>query len=368
LFWDYASLPQPNEKTGERSGQDQQTFMRGLKTIEFLYSGALTIVVQLKNLPADPYEHMNRTQYDNRGWCYFEEVLAVTMKSGFQLLNLSLAHDRLADYSDWTLVASAAQSDIRPPIHPEHLRQELIYKSFSVASDLDMLMTKYSNYFFSTVPAALEVNLPDPVHILNAKTWGGKEMDSLVRSLPVFTSIMKLNLRGRFLGDSGAEKLAKLLPSMTRLDTLWLHNSEIGNKGVGALAPALREVRDLRDLRLHGCRFREAGLRDLCDIAFFPWIERKDIIIEKEEPANSNPTEGLDSLNSIREKEKEKAPEPEREVKPDRDRRSWLRLAKLEMLTLPLELAKTTVADTIERLTKTHTAQRSQLIVKWLPA
>jgi len=330
VFWDYASLLQPSMKSGERSAQEQQTFARGMRTMEHLYGGTMTVVVQLKMMPFAAFENMNRTPYDSRGWCFFEEYLSsLYQKSSLQALNLALVSDQLEERGcEWQLVASAAQTEKRPPMHPEQLRQELITRTYSVREDCDVLLTKYTDFFHQLAASTLEISLPQQAHIATARAWGTKEMDYLVRALPAFSSCMKLNLRGRAFGDVGAEKLAKVLPTATSLETLWINNCDIGNKGIAALAPALRELKNLVDLKLHGSRFTGAGLRELCDIALFPIVENKD--------------------------------------KPSGLERSFLQLEKLEDVTLPLELAKTPAAEALNRLIRAETVQFSRLMVKWV--
>jgi hypothetical protein len=329
VFWDYASLMQPSTKNGERTTQEQHLFSRGMRTIEYLYGGPMTAVVQLKQMPYAAFENMNRTPYDSRGWCYFEEYMACTMKSSFQVLNLALVVDQLEERNcEWQLLASAAQNEKKPPMHPEQMKQELITRTFSAKEDFDLLLHKYTEHFQRLASSTLEISLPQQAHIASARPWGTKEVEYLVRALPAFSSCMKLNLRGRALGDIGAEKLAKSLPAATCLETVWLDHCDIGNKGISALAPALRELKDLVDLRLHGSRFTAAGLRELCDIAFFPFMESK-------------------------------------EVEANRDR-SIMQLSKLEDLTLPLELAKTAAADVLNRLVGSEKVMVSRLMVKWM--
>jgi len=329
VFWDFASLTQPKAGASERTAQEQQLFARGMKTVEYLYGSAMTIVVQLKLMPFAAFENMNRTPYENRGWCYFEEYLAGLRESSFQSLNLSLINDQLEERNcDWPLLASAAQNEKRPPLHPDALKQELITRVYSARDDCDVLLTKYTEFFSQLAGSTLEISLPLQAHIAGARPWGIKEVDYLVRALPAFTSCMKLNLRGRSLGDSGAEKLSKALPALARLETLWINNCDIGNKGITALAPALRELKNLIDLKLHGSRFTAVGLRELCDVTFWPFIESK-----------------------------EKASGYER---------AFLQLAKLEDLSLPLDLAKTSSAEVLNRLIRTDTVQFSRLMVKWM--
>lgn len=357
VFWDYASLPQPAiSKCGERVArepQEQQQFNRGLQTVAYLYGGNMTLVVQLKLMPIATFETMNRTPYDQRGWCYFEEMISSVArdqlypalgKNTFQILNLALVGEKMEEISErqrfkvsgdqmvkdgyeWQLVASAAQGDRRPPMHPEQFRQELQFKSFSHLIDCDTVANRYAEYFFAVAPSIIEINLPHQSHTPNVKPWGSKEVDCLARALQAFSECMKLNLCGRTIGDSGAEKLAKILPSMTKLETLWLNNCEIGNKGMSALAPAILTLKKLVDIKLHGSRFTSIGLRELCDVAFFPWYENK---------------------------EKESGWE-----------RSYLKLTALEDVTLPLELAKTAAAEALDRLVKTKTVQFSRLMIKW---
>jgi hypothetical protein len=454
VFWDFASLVQPSAK-GERTSQEQQILARAMKTIEFLYGGQMSIVVQLKQMPVAAFENMNRTPYDGRGWCYFEEVVSSVSKSTFQSLNIALVQDRLEEFScEWNLVASMAQNEKKVPMHPDQLKQELILRSFTIREDCDILLAKYTEFFHSFAASALDLSLPQQTHISGGRPWGQKEVDYLIRALPSFgeqpsgpkqavlklgemntvkkvvkegdilnlkvmatdgtlfwveptadhgsftmkglpgcagmhfvqdkssytrsylktskgeylmlnqqgvvtvfssngerkcdpgrdpcleveirgtSSLMKLNLRGRSLGDIGAEKLAKVLPNLNALEILWINNCDIGNKGITALAPAIRELKELIDLKLHGSRFNNAGLRELCDVTLFPFTENSEAAVDLQMQRFGH-------------------------------NRKDCQLVRLEDLTLPSELANSAAAEVLNRLVKMK-ASVTRLMVKWI--
>jgi len=336
VFWDYGSLPQGAGRA-ERTPHDQNIFAKGMKTVEYLYGGPMTVSVYLKQMPhIVSIENMNRTPYESRGWCFFEEVTS-SVKSSFQQLNLSLVSDQLEEKREWQLLASAAQAEKRPPMHPEQFRQELIQKTFSSKEDFEILLNKYTEFFYHLAAPTLEISLPQQSHIAGSRPWGAREVDCLVKALPAFSSCMKLNLRGRALGDIGAEKLAKALSSMMCLEILWLNNCDIGNKGIGALAPVFSQLKKLIDLKLHGSRFTANGLRELTDITFFPLVECKETSGNETLPAGDRKFERKD-----------------------------LQLDKLEDLTLPVELSRTPAAEVLEKLVKQNATHSIRLMVKWI--
>jgi len=94
LVWDWASLPQKDPSTGERTPEEATTFQAGLEVMASLYATPRSITLQHKRLPADARDHLGSEMVPygglnapplaadstaparRSGWCTFEESVS----------------------------------------------------------------------------------------------------------------------------------------------------------------------------------------------------------------------------------------------------------------------------------------------------
>lgn len=219
LFWDFASLPQPKGGV-DRTPEEKRVFGKGLKAINLLYGSPTTSVIQLKGMPEVAFDGMNATEYDNRGWCVFEEVTGGILKRHDMLLNLDLVKTELNQqsfsFSDFDKIKGKASGTPRPPMHPDDLAVELETKKFTSGADRGFVAEKYRQFIEELAPGTSKLQL-EHNNITARYYWGPEEIRTLARALPLFISLEELKLDFHPMGDEGATALAQVLPMLPKL-------------------------------------------------------------------------------------------------------------------------------------------------------
>jgi hypothetical protein len=256
VFWDYASLPQP-DASGKRTPEEKAVFSRGLKAINTLYGSMHNTVVQLKRMPGkfDSFPHINKTLYDDRGWCYFEEVVASIQKYNLQLLNLALVETLLETSTNWFEVASAAQATRRPPLNPYDFADELSKRVFTNGTDFQIVVEIYSEFFSYVSPTVSQLTLQQTQqHSRTENTshtaWTSRELRHLSNALPHFVKCERLDLHGQHLGDNGVEMLVPSLCKLKELKEVNLHRCGFGVAGIKKLQSWIKECSALEKVTL----------------------------------------------------------------------------------------------------------------------
>lgn len=221
VFWDFASLPQP-DSDGKRTEAEDQAFKRGLKVINLLYGAKGTLVIQLKGMP-EPFTDSegnpsNGTAYNDRGWCFFEETAACIQKDNGQLLDLTGAMGFLEKggetrHPDFQRLAHSVKA---PPLDPADFAKELASRAFTSGADRDKVADIY-RAFFEEVAATVDKLVLDNRHV-GSPGWDDAQLKQFLRALPAFTSCTSLSIQGH--AQLTKECLGELGDALRRMPAL----------------------------------------------------------------------------------------------------------------------------------------------------
>jgi len=279
IFWDFASLPQP-----PRTKREDQAFKRGLKAIDLLYGGKMSIVVQLKDIPEPHFEGMNSTPYNRRGWCVFEEAVSSILKDNDKVWNLSNVSKELKSGETYKEVLCAAVSLRQPPVPPQQFCEQLESLVFTSGADRVLVGQIYTDFFNKMCVCAASLTFSNPWNWITnrIRSWGPKEAEQLAQALPSFRAceilclnchlelgtgegaaellvtalarlpqLRQLLMSGCGLRDDFLIHLANCPTSLPRLQHLWLGDPNyFSGDGLSALAAGLERLPSLVDLQL----------------------------------------------------------------------------------------------------------------------
>jgi len=270
FFLDFLSLTQVDE-AGRRSDEELLCFLIGLSIINFLYGSQETIVLQLTFMKDTPFDDMNDTPYEKRGWCTFEETTAGIIKPKNLIINLGLVEDILfteeSDAEEFAkkVLLKGMTGAAQPPVTPSRMSQILKEKKFTNGADLEKVAKLYKVFFEKVCVEAKELHLYGPHGDGDVKLscWGKEEAQCLADALPAFTTCKRLwfctcqqfereeaPYYGHPFGNDGLRSLAPALAKMPVLETLALGYCEFGEDGLSALQESLASCRSLQEISL----------------------------------------------------------------------------------------------------------------------
>ena len=208
-----------------RVGEEASSFYAALKTMERWYAHHGTTVVMMTVHPEGAPEGM--LEYLLRGWPTFERFCAMFGKEGVHHLAWpSLIDVRLGDTSTCVRVA--------PPT-PEMMRAELASKTFTNASDSDMVLGLYTATANGFLGGAKKLDC-------DGLGWDAAEWAVFAAWLPRCGVCKDLQLPNNPMADAGVAALAEAAAqpgALPALETLVLDNTPITDAGAGSLARAL---------------------------------------------------------------------------------------------------------------------------------
>lgn len=235
VFWDFASMPQKGPLGQERTAKEEEALDQGLKVINLLYSAYTTSVIQLKSLPES--DGADLRTYDERGWCFFEEVVAGIQKRPNLFLNITTAALELErDPRNWLKVWSAAAPMRTPPMRPDSFAVTLESKRFTNNADVTVVSRIYEDFFNSIVPTVEYLCYPC---FKSTCRWNMDVQKQFFSILPTFKAGALLDMKNHPLGDDGIMLLLEAV-QQTNITFLALQDCEFTKLGLGALLEAVR--------------------------------------------------------------------------------------------------------------------------------
>jgi len=238
---------------GPRSEEETEMFKLSLRDVNLWYASYLTIVWMLTAVP----EGCTMLRYALRGWPCFEEGVAAMITVDDNLLDLGRLYETSraswpagTDYDSIKLQCKASRS---PPKTPDDFLQELTQKTFTNASDMELVHKKYRQTFHAVMERGTALSYMN-------LGWGANEACLLAKTLRYCTNLRKLALHSNQIGDDGAVSISGALPVCQQLEILGLKRCGIGVRGADALALALAEIGTMKQLILSRNPLGDAGV------------------------------------------------------------------------------------------------------------
>mmetsp|Transcript_85337 Transcript_85337/g.198403 ORF Transcript_85337/g.198403 Transcript_85337/m.198403 type:complete len:646 (+) Transcript_85337:57-1994(+) len=233
IFLDWCSLFQEPRSPGEAV-----RFKRSLADVELWYCHSLTWVWMLTKVPESP----SIRPYSQRGWPFFERVLAEMITPDCKVLDLSRLSDACVDYDTTIKHCKAGRL---PPLSPDDFQGVLKSKAFADDEDFRLLESRYWHTFSAVMAMGTKLSF-------RSMGWGAPEAAVLARSLRHCVHLIDLDLAQNRLDNEAACELAAALPFCSKLELIYLDRNEIGEHGAGELADALAQLPALRSVMLSG--------------------------------------------------------------------------------------------------------------------
>ena len=248
VFVDFMSLPQRSDLS-ERSESETAIFKAGLSCMHAVYSHQKIIVLQLKDAPG--------RDYDQSGWCLFEQSVSSIFKDSARLLNLSAV-----DWNDVSPSASIrfgarrseattenvrvklteiereARATRQPPLSPEAFNRRLSKATFTNGADCQVVKEMYSSFYREVVPQLQTLTLDAPFGHGSTRTGAG--------------GANKLACADWGTSDDAVVALAEVLPDFICLRRLSLQNHNFRGEHLKQLLAALEQMPELREVDLTG--------------------------------------------------------------------------------------------------------------------
>lgn len=213
LFFDYMSMHQrgPDKK---RTLAEERSFQRALKHVSLWYAHQSTEVWLLTRVPRES------TQYDERGWPFFECAVSSMITDPRKLLDISAADPRNGQDWDWASVKSICRMRMRPPILPEEFARMLQNKRFTNGADRAFVTKKYKQAFEEVLGPTQELRFTD-------LRWGEDEATALAKVLPHCYRLERLHLTGNQMSGDAVKCLVMVAAQCGALKLLDIRNNPI---------------------------------------------------------------------------------------------------------------------------------------------
>lgn len=222
IFLDYLSLPQDAESGDEanpvpgevRSPDDMLVFQRGLGNVNLWYSHQDVVVWLLRWVP-ERIEHA----YADRGWPFFEWVVASMIKDAMKLIDVGV---RTFECAEWDVLMDAGRMGRNPPMVPDKFAALLEGKHFTNGTeDKDFVRELYRRTFKEVLDQARTLWFDE-------LGWGDDEAEELALALPYCNQLEQLLLDGNLITDRGAAAVIRAARACPILQGLDLRRNPIG--------------------------------------------------------------------------------------------------------------------------------------------
>jgi len=180
LFWDWASLLQPNPMTARRTALEQKAFEASLDDLELWFAHQLTTVFILSTSAL-----LSDAGYFHRGWPLFESLVARLLKQYRADL-----WDPVIDVGDRT------RSHHMPPLSLEDFASRIKEAHFALPSDEPTVLRLYENIVLKTLTHTQAL-------AFERCRWGDHELRQLARVLPLCSRLRSLTLLDNAVGGNG---------------------------------------------------------------------------------------------------------------------------------------------------------------------
>ena len=182
VFWDYPCLYQKGDtSTNGITLLQRDSFERGLDSINIFYGHVGTLSL----LCTKHYAPTTRAPYQDSAWPYFEMLVSTLIKPADKAVNLPVALEWIggkagdiasglptnqSNCSLYFLYEHARRRERRLPVHPEHFNEDIMVKTATNGSDIQILINKFRQTFDAVMAPAQKLelsNVPGP----NASEW-----------------------------------------------------------------------------------------------------------------------------------------------------------------------------------------------------
>eukprot|EP00967_Tisochrysis_lutea_P012666 scaffold14213_cov26-Tisochrysis_lutea.AAC.1 len=232
-----------------RYASEQALFTQALHDVSVLFSHPHTHVWKLTELPPD-YDHElqykqsgNRAPYEERGWCFCEQLLAEMMKSGYLVLDLG----KIGSWVNFWDMQSVCSDVRRAPMLPSRVAAELQNKSFTNGRDRPIVARIYAEGFAKRWGEVEEIDY-------SYLDWGDMEarlLGDVLRKIRA-PNLKKISLSLNSIGPEGTVALAEGVKGLKGLQALVLDRNEIGAEGAIGFAKRMKNMKALQYLNLDG--------------------------------------------------------------------------------------------------------------------
>jgi len=292
IFWDFTCVCQK-----PRVGQEDASFKRAIKSMDFLYGHQLTV----KWRQTRQLSGVNGLPYTQRGWPFFETMVCWLIPLAYHSFDLGkvdftqpvpyetsydggqsrvqetmmfkgvpLALDELASrgtYIHWTLpgIAKTLKDKRSPPAVPEVFKEDVKTMVFTNGSDVDFVIQQQRR-------VAKTVLRKTPILQCDELEWGPEDINKLLKAVELCEELTSLDLRENSLGDAGVVNLVAGAEKglFNTLELVILSQNHLTDDGAQCLADALSQGQfpALASLTVQQNDITEAGFKLLaqaCD-------------------------------------------------------------------------------------------------------